>query len=309
HTQGHQYGDPLAAATDAHLRIPAVHEHVADILVDEITGAPRLEVLAQAADQPRHRILRQRTAAQQRRQGALDAPRVAARQVHAQNRFVDARGPALISAHRLAPPLGARPLAVTHPRPRHRDRRRPQARRQRPLPRPMPIALARLANACRFDGAQRRLELLLHQLFDRVSDSQPHRQLDAVRAERRNLFLLAWLLGTVLHRVILPAPAAKRARSSWLELRRMMTRFLLFHQTQDTTAPRRAIWRCGVDVIHQRCAGLDVHKDEVVACARTMSGRKVVRTSARFATTTRGLLALSEWLSTHQCQTVALEAT
>jgi transposase len=40
-----------------------------------------------------------------------------------------------------------------------------------------------------------------------------------------------------------------------------------------------------------------------------MSGRKVVRTSARFATTTRGLLALSEWLSTHQCQTVALEAT
>jgi hypothetical protein len=39
----------------------------------------------------------------------------------------------------------------------------------------------------------------------------------------------------VVHRVILPAPAAKRAHSSWFELRRMMTRFLLFHQTQDTT--------------------------------------------------------------------------
>lgn len=64
-----------------------------------------------------------------------------------------------------------------------------------------------------------------------------------------------------------------------------------------------------MDVIHQRCAGLDVHKDEVVACARTMSGRKVLRTSARFSTTTRGLLALSEWLSTHACQLVALEAT
>ena len=64
-----------------------------------------------------------------------------------------------------------------------------------------------------------------------------------------------------------------------------------------------------MDVIHQRCAGLDVHKDEVVACARIMSGRRVVRTSARFSTTTRKLLALSEWLSTHQCQTVALEAT
>jgi len=64
-----------------------------------------------------------------------------------------------------------------------------------------------------------------------------------------------------------------------------------------------------VDVIHQRCAGLDVHKDEVVACARVVSGRKVVRTSARFPTTTRGLALLSEWLSTHQCEIVALEAT
>jgi transposase len=40
-----------------------------------------------------------------------------------------------------------------------------------------------------------------------------------------------------------------------------------------------------------------------------MSGRKVVRTSERFPTTTRGLLALSEWLSTEQCEIVALEAT
>jgi transposase len=64
-----------------------------------------------------------------------------------------------------------------------------------------------------------------------------------------------------------------------------------------------------VDVIHQRCAGLDVHKDEVVACARTTSGRKVLRMTARFPTTTRGLLALSEWLGTHRSELVALEAT
>jgi len=64
-----------------------------------------------------------------------------------------------------------------------------------------------------------------------------------------------------------------------------------------------------MDVIHDRCAGLDVHKDEVVACARVASGRKVVRTSARFPTTTRGLTSLSEWLSTHQCEIVSLEAT
>jgi hypothetical protein len=42
--------------------------------------------------------------------------------------------------------------------------------------------------------------------------------------------LVAWLLRTVLHRVIFPAAAAKRARSSWLELRQMMARFPLFHQ-------------------------------------------------------------------------------
>ena len=64
-----------------------------------------------------------------------------------------------------------------------------------------------------------------------------------------------------------------------------------------------------MDVIHQRCAGLDVHKDEVVACARVVSGRKVIRTSSRFATTTRGLRALAEWLQAQQCDLVALEAT
>ena len=64
-----------------------------------------------------------------------------------------------------------------------------------------------------------------------------------------------------------------------------------------------------MDVMHQRCAGLDVHKDEVVACVRVVSGRKVLRTSARFPTTTRGLSALSEWLGTQQCEMVALEAT
>jgi hypothetical protein len=38
----------------------------------------------------------------------------------------------------------------------------------------MPIAPAGFADA-------RRVELLVHQLFDRVADSQPHRHLDAVR--------------------------------------------------------------------------------------------------------------------------------
>ena len=64
-----------------------------------------------------------------------------------------------------------------------------------------------------------------------------------------------------------------------------------------------------MDVVHERCAGLDVHKDEVVACARVVTGRRVQRTRGRFPTTTRGLLALADWLAEHRCCVGALEAT
>src|SRR4029077_15859160 len=48
--------------------------------------------------------------------------------------------------------------------------------------------------------------------------------------------------------------------------------------------------------LHKRCAGLDVHKVEVVACVRLISKRKVEREVRRFPTTTQGLLALAEGL-------------
>ena len=49
-------------------------------------------------------------------------------------------------------------------------------------------------------------------------------------------------------------------------------------------------------VLNRRCAGLDVHKAEVVACARVFAGRKVVQEVRRFGTTTRELMALGDWL-------------
>jgi transposase len=63
-----------------------------------------------------------------------------------------------------------------------------------------------------------------------------------------------------------------------------------------------------MEVLYPRCAGLDVHKDSIVACARCVSAPKVneVRT---FGTTTRELLELSEWLTGHGCTHVAMEAT
>ena len=63
-----------------------------------------------------------------------------------------------------------------------------------------------------------------------------------------------------------------------------------------------------MDVLHPRCAGLDVHKDNVVACVRCVSP-PVHREVRSFPTTPRGLLALADWLTAHGCTQVAMEAT
>ncbi len=64
-----------------------------------------------------------------------------------------------------------------------------------------------------------------------------------------------------------------------------------------------------MDVIHDRVAGLDVHKDSVVACVRAMSGNRATRECRTCATTTEGLLALLEWLNSEGCRLAAMEAT
>jgi transposase len=61
--------------------------------------------------------------------------------------------------------------------------------------------------------------------------------------------------------------------------------------------------------MHKRCAGLDVHKKEVVACVRTVMGGKVAYDVRRFPTTTKGLIELADGLEEAQCTHVAMEAT
>lgn len=64
-----------------------------------------------------------------------------------------------------------------------------------------------------------------------------------------------------------------------------------------------------MELLHPRCAGLDVHKDVVVACLRIQegpTGRTVVES---FGTTTKALLALNDWLAEHGVTHVAMEAT
>src|SRR6266478_1255234 len=56
-----------------------------------------------------------------------------------------------------------------------------------------------------------------------------------------------------------------------------------------------------MEALHPHCAGLDVHKDTVVACMRHMVDGAVKREVRTFKTTTKDLMALSEWLSAEGC--------
>ena len=65
-----------------------------------------------------------------------------------------------------------------------------------------------------------------------------------------------------------------------------------------------------MEVVHERCCGLDVHKDSVVACLLTRgAGSERSKEVRSFGTTTDGLLKLSDWLQTARCTHVALEST
>jgi transposase len=60
-----------------------------------------------------------------------------------------------------------------------------------------------------------------------------------------------------------------------------------------------------VQVVHERCCGLDVHKKNVVACVLTNEGQRV-RT---FGTMTRELLRLLDWLQEERVTHLAMEST
>lgn len=60
-----------------------------------------------------------------------------------------------------------------------------------------------------------------------------------------------------------------------------------------------------MQVVHERSAGLDVHKKTVVACVLTPQGKEI-RT---FSTVTADLMLLVEWLQERGCRAVAMEST
>jgi transposase len=65
-----------------------------------------------------------------------------------------------------------------------------------------------------------------------------------------------------------------------------------------------------MQVIHERCAGLDVHKKVIVACRMwTKRNGQVVQETSSFGTTTAELLRLLDWLGGWECTHVAMEST
>lgn len=64
-----------------------------------------------------------------------------------------------------------------------------------------------------------------------------------------------------------------------------------------------------MEVLYPRCAGLDVHKDTVVACVRIQEEASARHLVESFGTTTKELLRLADWLAEHEVTHVAMEAT
>jgi len=64
-----------------------------------------------------------------------------------------------------------------------------------------------------------------------------------------------------------------------------------------------------MEVIAERCAGLDVHKRSVVACVRVATGRRVERETRRFTTFAGDLVAMRDWLTGKGVTVAFMEST
>jgi transposase len=64
-----------------------------------------------------------------------------------------------------------------------------------------------------------------------------------------------------------------------------------------------------MQIVYERCAGLDVHKRSVVACLLFLEHGQQRKERQTFSTMTPDLVRLREWLKAHDCTHVAMEST
>lgn len=64
-----------------------------------------------------------------------------------------------------------------------------------------------------------------------------------------------------------------------------------------------------MQTLHERCCGLDVHKQSISACVRVTQGAEAVEEFAAFGTMSSDILRLGDWLEGHGVRHVAMEST
>ena len=64
-----------------------------------------------------------------------------------------------------------------------------------------------------------------------------------------------------------------------------------------------------MQVIYERCCGLDVHKRTITACRLRWLGGEWQKEIRQFGTMTKDLLGLLDWLVSEGCTHVAMEST
>jgi len=74
--------------------------------------------------------------------------------------------------------------------------------------------------------------------------------------------------------------------------------------------PSISVWRRSMNVVYERCAGLDVHKRNVVVCANIVDAQGHRHKERQtFSTMTPDLLQLRQWLKDLGVTHVAMEST
>ena len=64
-----------------------------------------------------------------------------------------------------------------------------------------------------------------------------------------------------------------------------------------------------MQVVYQRCCGLDIHKKLIVACLLIWTSEGVQKEMRTFSTMVEDLFRLRDWLKANECQVVAMEST
>ena len=64
-----------------------------------------------------------------------------------------------------------------------------------------------------------------------------------------------------------------------------------------------------MQVVYERCCGIDIHKKMIVACLLICTAQGVQKESQTFSTMLPDLYRLRDWLKAQGCQAVAMEST